>query len=102
MNKTILAEDHYGNPIQVLGIEDVQTVTVNASSVQSTAISDKTVVRLVSTTACHIVMGPNPTANTSCTLLPANSPEYFKVEDEDKIAVIRNTEDGTLFVSVMQ
>jgi hypothetical protein len=57
-----------------------QTVTISASSAQSSAFSTQTaLVRLVSDVNCCILFGTDPTATASKMLLVAYVPEYFVV-----------------------
>ena len=75
-------------------------LTVTGSSAQTAALT-AVLVRLVSTVACHVAVGVNPTATTSNMYLPANAPEYFLIDSGQKIAAIKATgaSDGQLFVS---
>jgi hypothetical protein len=69
-----------------------QTVSIGASSAQSSALNAETRFVRVSTDAtCSIAFGANPTATTASMRLPANSTEYFAVMPGMKIAVISNT-----------
>ena len=81
------------------------TVSVSGTSAQSSAISveakSHALVRVVSTTNCHLAFGNNPTATTSNLLLPAFTVEYFKMNTGDKIAAIQNSASGTLYISPM-
>jgi len=96
---TILADDLNSETIQCVGIGAAQAVSFDGST-QSTATSTNTrIVRLVSTTACHVAFGSNPTATTSSTYLPAGSVEYFKIKGGDKIAAIKNTAAGSLYIT---
>ena len=76
---------------QYLGNE--QKVSFNSTSKTCTnAMHDLTrVIRLASTKHCYIVIGESPTATTSKTFLPRNTPEYFAVPQTGlmKVAVIR-------------
>jgi hypothetical protein len=77
-----------------------QTRSFTASSAQSSAVGPKTnIVRLYATKLCHVKFGDNPTASTSNMPLAAGIPEYFGIAPGQKIAVIRNTEDGTLYIT---
>lgn len=97
-----LARDERDRAIQVLSIGTVQTVSVGANSTQSAAITGSNVVRLISTTDCHLAVGANVTATANSTFLPANVPEYFKIANvSHEIAVIQNTASGTLFITEM-
>lgn len=67
----------------------VQHVQVSASSVRTFAFSSTTgLIRVISDTACHIVINNLPTATTNDTYLAANVAEYFIVNPGDELAVI--------------
>ena len=89
--------------IQALPLGATQTISVTSSSAaNSTAFaSGTTVVRVVSTTDCHIIFAASPTATTSTAYLPANQVEYFKGTAGEKSAAIRANADGTLYVTEM-
>jgi hypothetical protein len=80
-------------------------VAVSAASAQSAVWPDGIrVVRLVSTTNCHINFGVNPTAaatDNNGIYLPAGVVEYFQVRGGERLAVIRDTADGSLNVAEM-
>jgi hypothetical protein len=57
------------------------------------------VVRLVATVDCHVAIGPAPVADGNSVLLPANLPEYFACDSADRIAVIRESSDGALYIT---
>ena len=88
---------------QPLPLGPTQTVSETSSlAANSTAFAaGTTVVRVVSTTDCHIIFATSPTATTSTAYLPANQVEYFKADEGDKIAAIRANADGTLYVTAM-
>jgi len=94
-----------GQSIPALEIGTEQTISVaSASAATSTAFGQTSrVVRIVSTTDCHIAFAASPTATTSNTYLPANQVEYFKVPTPgtSKLAAIRANADGTLYVTEM-
>ena len=75
-----------------------QVVAYVGSSVQSAAIGGP-VVRVVSTTDCHIAFGANPTATATSMLLPAKVPEYFICSPTDKVAAIQDAAGGNLSVT---
>jgi len=81
-----------------------QTVAFLITSVASTnAVGAQTKrVRLVATTDCHIAFGVSPTATTSDMYLAADREEIFKIKPGQKVAAIRNTADGTLYVTEME
>ena len=73
------------------------TSTANATAFQA----GTNVVRVIASTQCHIKIAKDPTALTTDAKLPANVPEYFAVTAGQKVAVIRTTTSGTLYVSEM-
>lgn len=82
---------------------DTQVVAIGAASVQSTAIAGtkRAAVRLVATVDCHIAISKAPTATATSMLLAANQPEYFKLCDDYKIAVIQDAAAGSLYITEM-
>lgn len=85
------------------GVSDY--VSVAATSAQSAAFGARTFeIRVVSTTNCHINIGDNPTAaatDNNGIYLPAGVVEYFHVNPGQKVAVIRDSADGTMSVAEM-
>ena len=75
-----------------------QNVAVGAASAQSAAVGGL-VVRVVSSTDCHIAFGANPTALATSMFLPAKLPEYFVCAPTDKLAVIQDTAGGNLSIT---
>ena len=77
-------------------------VAVGATSAASAAIAGA-MVRVVSTTDCHLAFGASPTAaaDGTCVFLPASRPEVFAFTTGQKIAAIQNAASGTLFITVM-
>lgn len=68
-----------------------QQVTVSAASAQSAAFGANTsMVRISCDTTVSAVFGANPTATTANMRLPANVPEYFRVQAGAKVAFITN------------
>ncbi len=89
-----------GHVAQCMGLGTVQTISVAASSAAGSAVASTTrIVRLYSTTNCHVRFGSAPTAVTTDTFLPAGVPEYFGINPGEIIAVIRNSADGTLYIT---
>jgi hypothetical protein len=77
-------------PISALPPVAEQTRSISGSSAQSSAFNTRTrFVRLHTDTACHVVVGANPTATTGALKLPADATEYFGVTAGHKIAVIQ-------------
>lgn len=94
-----LARDANCEAIQCLRLGAPQIVSFDGS-VASTALAVG-VVRLCSTEDCYIVAGTAPTATTGGTFLPANCPEYFRVEAGLKIAAIKSETAGVLSITQM-
>lgn len=80
-------------------------VAVAAASAQSAVFGANVhEIRIVSTTNCHINIAQNPTAaatDNNGFYLPANVVEYIHVSPGMRLAVIRDTADGSLSVSEM-
>jgi hypothetical protein len=72
------------------------------ASQQSAALT-VTLVRLVSTTDCHLAFGANPTAvaDGTCVFLPALTPEYFRFTSGQKVAAIKDAIAGNLFITAV-
>lgn len=80
-----------------------QTVSVGAASAATTNAVGAQIklIRVVSTTNCHLAIGSAPTATTSDLFLVANREEYFWIHPGEKVAFIRNSADGTAYVTEM-
>jgi hypothetical protein len=80
-----------------------QTISVGATSAATTnpVSSYINVVRLISTTNCHVVIAKAPTATASSMYLAANREEYFVIKPGEKVAAIQDTAAGTLYVTEM-
>ena len=78
-----------------------QTVSVSGTSAAITNAvgSGIHVIRMVSSTDCHFALGGAPTATTSDPLLPADTVEYIRINEGEKIAFIQNTAAGTAYVT---
>lgn len=80
-------------------------VAVGAASAQSAVFGTQTYeIRVVSTVNCHINIGQNPTAaagDNSGIYLPAGLVEYFHVSPGQRLAVIQDSEGGSLCVAEM-
>lgn len=86
-------------PYKVIG---TSVVTISGTSAASPAFtSQTTIIRLVSTTDCHIRFDGTPTATTSQMYLPASVVEYFRVTPGQKVAVIQRAAGGNLYVTEM-
>ena len=101
-----LAKDRFNHAIQALAPSTTQTVTISGTSAATAnALSKNTIViRVLATSACFINIGTGtPTATSSGTPIPANVPEYFRVNGNEtiKVAVIQLTSGGALYVTEM-
>lgn len=76
------------------------TRAVASTTAQSSAFgANTTIVRLRSTTDCFVEFGSNPTATSASMFLPSGVTEYFGVVGGSKLAVIRSSADGTLYIT---
>lgn len=79
------------------------TVAIGASSAaSSTAVpSGITHVRLLATSACHVVFANTPVALSTSMMLAPNFPETFLIRPGEKVAVIQDAAAGTLSITEM-
>ncbi len=84
--------------LPVIRVGATQKVAIGASSVATEPLGSG-VVRLLATADCHIALGSAPVADVNSLFLPANVSEYFACEASDKVAVIRDSSDGQLYVT---
>jgi hypothetical protein len=90
-----LDDNHHPIP-RALAPGTSQDVSFDASA-QSIAFAAGTrMVRLCATQPCRVAFGSNPTAGATDLLLPANTVEYFKATDGQKIAALKQSSAGTL------
>lgn len=106
MTTTYLAKDHFNHAIQALAPSTTQTVTISGTSAATAnALSKNTVViRVLATTACFIRIGTGtPTATIADVPIPANVPEYFRVNGYEtvKVAGIQLSSGGALYITEM-
>ncbi|KKL98583.1 hypothetical protein LCGC14_1823020 [marine sediment metagenome] len=99
-----LPRDEKNGTVQVTFWSDVQHVDIGATATTIANAIQSNVVRIVSTTDCHVLRGSLATAATTDTFMPANVPEYIAVaEGVDLIsAIATNTATGvagTLYVT---
>ena len=90
----------------VLKLGTPRTVTVTGTSAASAAISTsastgRITVMVTGTVDMHITDGSSPTATTSDTLIVAFQPYLIEVINGEKIAAIRNSASGTLYITEM-
>jgi hypothetical protein len=99
---TTLPIDDFGERIQVLRPGGTQTVAIGAASQASAPFgATTTVIRVVATSHCFLMLGHSPTATAGGHYLPAGAPEYFHVVPGEALAALRAASDGTLYVSEM-
>lgn len=94
-----IVRSEHGDAVQVIGLGTVQKVTVSGTSTATTNAVSSNVIRLLSTTDCHVVTASTPTATANDTLLIANIPEYFSITPGHKVAAIQSSAGGTLYVT---
>jgi hypothetical protein len=88
---------------QVISVGACQAIAVGASSVQSALPQPGvSIVRLFSTVDAWVSFGANPTAvaeGPTSMFLPGGVVEYFEIRGDEKIAVIRNSGSGKLYIT---
>jgi len=68
-----------------------ETHTVGSSSAQSGVITTGSgLIRIATTTHCHIAFGVNPTATEESILLPQDTVEYFQIRSGQQVAFIKH------------
>lgn len=80
-----------------------QVVSIGGSSVKSSAFqAQTTIVRLISTQDCWISTGVNPTAvagDADSFFLPAGIVDFFGVVGGQQLAVIQDSQAGSLYIT---
>ena len=103
MSQTEIARDRLSAPIQAArpaGGTQVINYAGSSATIANAVSSATTLVRIVATTDCYYSVGQSPTATTSDNFLPAGVIEYIRVNpNSDKIAAIRSTTSGVLYVT---
>lgn len=59
------------------------------------------IVRVVCTSAAYVKVGDSPTATTSDVYVPADCPEYFRIQPGQKVSAVQVVTGGTLHVTEM-
>lgn len=103
MADTNLGRDHLNGVIQAAKPGTTQSVayTGTAGTITNAVGTGCRLVRIVVTTDAFVKFGSAPTATTSDCFVPANTPEYFRVDVGDKVSAIQSTGGGTLYVTEM-
>jgi hypothetical protein len=77
-----------------------EKISFTNANVQGSAVpAGVSVARLVASKDCFVSYGSNPTAANTKMFLPAGVIEYFGVDPGKKFAAIRDTANGTLYIS---
>lgn len=86
-------------PIVSYDVANAARIAISSSSVQSSALTGGSYL-LANSQACYLAIGSNPTAANAAAALPLFGPCLFtlNVPDQEKIAVIRDTTDGYLWI----
>lgn len=97
---TTFPTDGNGEAIQALRPSITHTLNFTGIST-ATPVFQKTtvVVRVYATQDCFVDFGVTPVADNTQMPLPGGLVEFFKVEDNDKIAAIQDTSAGTLYIT---
>jgi len=101
--KVTLVYDANGSPVQgSLCPEDTIIISYDGTTRNADALEAVEIVRLISTTDCHIKFG-NAVVEAVVTdmLLKANLVEYFSLRGNTYIAAIKDVGAGDLFVTIM-
>lgn len=95
-----LSADMLGKGMQIALPGTTQAVAFTETATASAAVGSTTyAVRLVADKACHVEFATTPSATTAKMLLPAGVTEYFHIAGGQKVGVVRNAENGTLYVT---
>ena len=87
-------------PVPCLRPGTVTTVSVTNTSAASAAITGD-VVELTCDQDMYIQFGSSPTATSSTTPLWQNDTKTYRIVSGEKIAAIRDSADGTLWITVL-
>ena len=75
--------------------------TASSAAITNAVGNNIHVIRVIATTACYITIDKSPTATTSDMYLPAGVAEYLTIHPGEKVAAIRVSADGDLYVTEM-
>ena len=76
---TTIDPDYFSETLDIQGEGAVQSGVITTGS---------GLVRIATTSHCHIKFGSNPTATENDTLMPPNHVEVFRVKSGDKLSLI--------------
>jgi hypothetical protein len=93
--------DSNGHPIPVFFPTTTQNkaYTVASAAIANAVGGEIRLVRVWCTTDCHIKVGITPTATTADIPITAKVAEYIPVNGGDKLAAIRISADGVMYVT---
>lgn len=75
--------------------------TGTAGTISNAVGAQTRIVRVVVTTAAYVTIGGSPTATSSDVYMPANVPDYFKINPGEKVSAIQVSSGGSLHVTEM-
>ncbi len=98
---SVLQTDSRGYQVQAMPLGTSDDVAVGAGSTPSVAFGRNTrIIRVCADTDCRISPpGTAPVATSTSTRLPAGAIDHIPVRGGQKIAVIRESSDGTLNIT---
>lgn len=92
--------DSYARDIAISIVSTPEDIAVGAGSVQSSVCPQGArFARLCATADARFLIGPNPTALATSSLLPAGTVEYVSVNPGWRVAVIQNSGAGVCSLS---
>ena len=101
---TVLTDTQQRVPFFKLGPSSSISFTGTSAASTNAFASETDLIQITATEVCFVEIGESPTATSSSHYLPANqtSPPIRVRGGTDKIAVIRDTTSGTLYISELQ
>lgn len=85
----------YGRP----GASQKVAYTAAAGTIANPISDHIFLVRVVLTTDGYIAIGKAPVATTNDMFMPANTPEYFKINAGEKVSAVQDSASGILHVT---
>lgn len=97
---TLLARDANQSTIQAIFPGNNQSGAYTGTPYLSNPVSAAcTIVRLVTTTDSHYVVGIAPVAGATDTFLPAKTVEFVSIGPNQKVSVVQDAAGGTAYLS---
>ena len=92
--------DQFRRDIMVVGLGTVHKKAYTDTAAATDAVIASQIVRVWSSTDCHIKFGSSPTATTSDVPLTAKSVEYLLVPEPgvSKLSAVRQANSGDIYV----